>query len=454
MVQWCHFILRLIEDFGFLYAELQRDMPEHAPDKIYNLFLQSNGISTDTRSVEPGQIFLALKGPNFDANAFAREALEKGASYAIVDDDTLEDERAIVVPDGLQTLQQLATLHRSHMEIPVVGLTGSNGKTTTKELMQAVLATKYRSYATPGNLNNHIGVPQTILRCPSDAEIMIVEMGANHIGEIASLCQIAQPTCGLITNVGKDHLEGFGSPEGSLRANSELFQYLLETEGVAFINSEDPVLANMAKRFDDPVFYPGKDDFLHVSLEAASPFVEYAHENGDKVRSQLAGGFNFYNIAAALCVGKHFEVDPQAADQAIESYTPANNRSQWVETEHNNVFLDAYNANPSSMEVALESLAAVHEVPKAVILGDMFELGEYEEEEHKALGQKIAALNFDAVLLCGQAMEHAAKEVPSALHFLTTQDCVAHLRETPLKDHVVLVKGSRGMALEACMKYL
>jgi len=350
-------------------------MKENLSTELYERFRQSQGVSTDTRSIREGQIFFALKGPNFDANTFARQAIEKGAILAVVDrsePDFVDNKNFLVVEDSLEALQWLAGRYRQTFNIPVIALTGSNGKTTTKELTHGVLSKKYRTLSTSGNLNNHIGVPLTVLSIQQDTEIALIELGANHIGEIALLCEICQPTHGLITNIGKDHLEGFGSFEGSLRANSELYQYLIENSGVAFINSGDPILKNMAKRFDSPVFYSSKGDYYHAQLVEETPYLRYQSESGTKTRTQIIGDFNFTNLTAALCIGKFFDVPEIYANEAIAEYVPRNNRSQWIKTESNFVFLDAYNANPSSMQVALNSFQKMQGAKKCAILGDMF----------------------------------------------------------------------------------
>ena len=343
-------------------------------------------VSTDTRNIPEGAIFFALKGPSFNANEFALEALDKGAAFAVIDEETYQkDDRMVLVEDVLQTLQELAQYHRQQLKIPVIGLTGSNGKTTTKELIREVLSQKYKVLATEGNLNNHIGVPLTLLSIDPEIEIAIIEMGANHIGEIARLSEIAQPTHGLITNIGKAHIEGFGGFEGVIRGKSELYHYLIQRGGEVFVNSQDEVLSNMAKRFDKPYFYPAPGDYLTCTLVDADPFVTYENESGTLVKTQLIGTYNFSNIAAAICLGKFFDIPEKEADAAIARYVPTNNRSQIIRKGTNTIILDAYNANPDSMEAALENLKAMKAEDKVVILGDMFELGEESEAEHRRI---------------------------------------------------------------------
>ena len=424
---------------------------------LYERFKQSTGVSTDTRSLSEGAIFFALKGPNFNANDFAHAAIEKGALLAVVDTadpDFQEDERFLVVEDALDALQWLASEYRKEFDIPVIGLTGSNGKTTTKELIHRVLSSKSKAFATPGNLNNHIGVPLTILQMPRDTQIAIVELGANHLGEIAKLCGICQPTHGLITNIGKDHLEGFGSFEGSLRANSELYQYLIENEGVVFINSADSILKNMSKRFSSPILFPGKDDYSQTEFIKSNPFIEYKSESGEIVKTGLIGRYNFDNIASALCIGKYFSVPEPEANAAVAEYRALNNRSEWKKSAYNTILLDAYNANPSSMEVALDSFLEMDGDKKVVLLGDMFELGEYSVEEHRNLGKKLASSDIEKVILCGKEMRYAAGQIQNAVYFPEKKELIQFLQSDPITDYLILIKGSRGMALEDCLPYL
>src|SRR6478609_4820050 len=300
-------------------------------ESIYLKYSESGKVSTDTRQITPGSVFFALKGPNFNANEFAHEALNKGASYAIVDEERfVTDQRILLVDDGLTALQDLARYHRSKLKIPFVGLTGSNGKTTSKELVSAVLSKKFKTYATKGNLNNHIGVPLTLLAIDSSIELAIVEMGANHLGEIATLCAIANPTHGFITNIGRAHIGTFGGYENIIRGKSELYQHLIEHDGIAFINSQNPVLANMAKRFKNHISYPAWGDYYHCEFLGSDPFVTIQSESGDKIVTQLIGAYNFENIAAALCIGKYFKVPPSQANEAIAEYVPGNMRSQVI----------------------------------------------------------------------------------------------------------------------------
>ncbi len=422
---------------------------------LHKRFLRSTGICTDTRKIESDNLFFALKGDNFDGNQYAAKALDNGACYAVVDSpDVVLDDRFILVNDSLKTLQDLATHHRLSLNIPIFSLTGSNGKTTTKELIREVLATKYKVSATEGNLNNHIGVPLTLLKMTPETEIGVVEMGANHVGEIAALAEIARPDAGLITNIGKAHLEGFGGYEGVLRGKTELYNFIIKAKGQIFINSDDAVLMNMAKRMIEPKFYNNPGDFLECEMIASSPFVKYKSENGTLVETQLIGEYNFKNIAAALCVGKYFEVDLSDANEAIASYIPENNRSQIKITERNKIILDAYNANPNSMHGALDNLAAMEHPKKVAILGDMFELGADEALEHESLMNIAISLNLDQVLVCGKASFKAASDKPGIHAFSDRAKLVEYLNQNPINDALILIKASRGMALEVLIDSL
>ena len=423
--------------------------------QLYEKFLESAGVSTDTRKIDLGSIFFSLKGENFDGNKFAGDALDAGASYVVVDNpEVVESDRFLLVEDVLTALQHLAKYHRQQLDIPIFGLTGSNGKTTTKELIREVLSTKYRVIATEGNLNNHIGVPLTLLKISTDTDVGVIEMGANHIGEIATLCEISQPTHGLITNIGKAHLEGFGSFEGVLRAKSELYNYLIQHNGIVFINSDDEVLTNMSKRINEPVFYNNPGDFYECKLISANPFVNFRTEAGEDVQTKLIGTYNFKNMAAALCVGKYFEVNATAANEAIANYLPQNNRSQIINTESNQIILDAYNANPVSMLAALENIDAMDHVNKVVILGDMFELGDDAELEHEKIVEKAANMKLAKAIFCGHASTKAAAKQSNSISFVSKEEVAGYLENNPIKDSLVLIKASRGMGLETLVEYI
>ncbi|WP_057939547.1 UDP-N-acetylmuramoyl-tripeptide--D-alanyl-D-alanine ligase [Algoriphagus resistens] len=426
---------------------------------LYTLFKNSTGVSTDTRKIEKGNLFFALKGPNFDANAFAPKALEMGASAVVIDEANYfveDDERYFWAEDSLKMLQDLANYHRKQLEIPIIGLTGSNGKTTTKELMKAVLSKKFKTAATVGNLNNHIGVPLTLLSVNEEDEIAIVEMGANKPGDIAELCHIAEPTHGVITNIGRAHLEGMGGPEGVLKTKTELFQFLKENKGKVFINSQDPILSNLSKRFEDPVLYPAKGDYCEVQFQEANPFVKFSVERKDTVfLSHLIGAYNFGNIATALTIGKFFGVGIGKAAEAIVEYQPSNMRSQLMEKRSNLIILDAYNANPSSMEVAIRTFGEMTgKKNKMLILGDMFELGEHAEAEHERLGEIISEYDIDKVCFTGQLIAAALAKCPKALYFPDPFSFRNWLQDSKLEDYLILIKGSRGMKLEGLVDFI
>ena len=423
--------------------------------KLYQKYRESGKVSTDTRQIIPGSVFVALKGDKFNANEFAAEALLKGASAAVVDEATYAvDDRYFLVDNALDALQKLARHHRDQLKVPVVGLTGSNGKTTSKELLNAVLSKKYRTYATKGNLNNHIGVPLTILAIDDSIELAIVEMGANHVGEIALLCSIANPTHGFITNIGKAHIGTFGGFENIIRAKSELYHHLITTQGQVFINSQQSILSNMAKRFAKPLFYPAPGEYYHCELLASDPFLRIKAENGDAITTQLVGGYNFENAAAALCIGKFFNVDAKLANKAVAEYAPGNMRSQIVKKNSNTIILDAYNANPSSMAAAIENLSAMNSEKKVVILGDMFELEHEAEAEHRSLGKLLKQKSFDKVYLCGKLMKNAQREFPSAVLFEKKDDLITELKKNPIQNSTILVKASRGIGLETVVDFL
>jgi UDP-N-acetylmuramoyl-tripeptide--D-alanyl-D-alanine ligase len=422
---------------------------------LYKKFTLSTGISTDTRKIKSGNLFFALKGPNFNANEFADEALSSGASYAVIDNKKyIRSDRTILVKDALKALQDLAVFHRKQLRIPVLAITGSNGKTTTKELVKVVLDEKYVCHTTEGNLNNHIGVPLTILKIKKDTEIAIIEMGANKLGDITELCSIAEPTHGIITNIGKAHTEGFGSFEGVLRGKSELYHWLIHHQGIVFINSLDKTLFNMSKRFKKPVFYPQVKDYYRCELIEVNPWIRIKSENEKIIQTQLVGAYNFPNLAAALCIAKYFDVDPDKANKAVSTYHPSNNRSQVIVRGTNTVILDAYNANPESMKAALDNLSNIKVSKKVVILGDMFELGVLTQSEHRAIGKMTSQEGFEEVIFCGEHMKYAKQENNNSVYFKSRSELEKYIENRNFKNCVILIKGSRGMAMEVIAQYI
>ncbi len=418
--------------------------------KLYDLFAAGHPVVTDSRKVVPGAIFFALKGGNFDGNAYAADALEAGAAAAVVDDPQVAvDERFIVIPDVLKALQALARHHRRTLDIPVLAITGSNGKTTTKELIHRVLSTRFKVSATQGNLNNHIGVPLTLLAIAPGTEFAVVEMGANHRGEIAAYCAVAEPDYGLITNVGKAHLEGFGSEAGVRQGKGELFDYLARTDGTAFYLAESEALGEMAAARPGLTAYGYSADALTV-MPSENGLLTLKYGNR-LIHTQLAGDYNRFNVAAALAVGDYFEVDPAEAVAAVESYAPDNHRSQRIETERNILYLDAYNANPSSLAAALENFSSTDEpgYRKVLILGDMLELGAYAEAEHRAILEKIEELGFEEVYLVGEVFSALDKNA-----FPTVGKLAEYLTQNPVTQSVILIKGSRGIRLEELVPVL
>lgn len=423
--------------------------------EIHNLFLKCSSISIDTRKIEKNSMFFAIKGENFDANTFAAKALELGALFVVLDNAAYAiDERTILVENSLETLQELAKFHRSYLKLPIVALTGSNGKTTTKELINVVLSKKFKTKATVGNLNNHIGVPLTLLSFSKETEIGIVEMGANHKKEIEFLCEIAQPDYGYITNFGKAHLEGFGGVEGVIEGKSEMYQYLLKNKKLAFVNLEDPIQSEKSKGIETFTFGVNKEESnLNIKSIQANPFVVINYENFI-VESHLIGLYNANNINAAVAIGKYFKVDENDVKEAIGNYVPENNRSQLLKKGSNQIILDAYNANPSSMAVAITNFLQLENQNKVMILGDMFELGNESHEEHKIIVDSLANQENSVCYLIGKYF-YENKISNKNIHFFETFDAFAeYLRTIHFDEHAILIKGSRGMALERTLDYI
>lgn len=415
---------------------------------LYSKFLLSDGVSIDTRTINKDNLFFALKGPNFNANKYAEKALEMGAAYAVVDDEAyVTDDRMVLVDDTERALQELAIFHRSRFKRPVLAITGSNGKTTTKELINRVLSEKYVTHATVGNYNNHLGVPLTLLHIHPQVEVAIIEMGANHVGEIAQLCMFANPTHGLITNIGEAHTELFGGVEGVLRGKSELFEHLRKTGGIAFINVNDFRLENMSRRFTDPVLFPSSD----LEMIDASPYVKI--KLGDlESQTQLVGKYNFGNIAAAVAVGRAFEVSDESILKAISSYVPDNQRSQIIKKGSTTIVCDCYNANPTSMKAAIDSLSTMAG-KKAVVLGEMKELRDA-VDRHLDVGRWLKTAKFDQVILIGRHMMAAEMLANGAYWFENVEVARPFIEKQSFDNHTVLIKGSRSNGLDKVIDYI
>jgi UDP-N-acetylmuramoyl-tripeptide--D-alanyl-D-alanine ligase len=421
-------------------------------EQLYNIFKESAGVSTDTRTIKKGEMFFALWGDNFNGNLYAAEALEKGACCAIIDDPSYEADKTILVDDCLFELQAMATHHRKELKIPVLAITGTNGKTTTKELISAIMARKVKVHSTKSNLNNHIGVPLTLLSAPVGVQMIIVEMGANHIGEIRTLCLIAKPDYGIITNIGTAHIEGFGSFEGVVKAKIELYEYLRKVNGIALYNDKNHLLAekifrmiNRAVPYSDPT---GTD--LIVDLTSSEIMLtliaEYQHKKYT-INTKLFGKYNVENVKAAIATGLFFGVEMDDIVDSIEKYNPGNNRSQVKITAYNTLICDSYNANPDSMRKALESFAEIKKGKKLIILGDMLELGDKSQEEHLNILKTLNTYGFDNVLLVGPSFESLTAAF-GYKSFRNTDGLIEYLKSNPLKGYHILVKGSNGIMLD------
>lgn len=419
--------------------------------ELYKLYSGCNGISTDTRKIEENSMFFALKGDNFNANEFAIQALDKGAAFAVVDDlelKKLNNNKLIFVDDVLEALQELASFHRYHIGLPLIALTGSNGKTTSKELVHAVLQKHYNTIATIGNLNNHIGVPLTLLRLTEETDLAIVEMGANHQLEIEELCDIAQPDFGFITNFGFAHLEGFGGFEGVIKGKSEMYTYLEENKKQAFVNFDDPIQVEKTQNIKRFGFTLENNPLANIHFKNAQAQPMACLEvNNTTIKSNLTGVYNLPNIAIAISVGLFFNIPIETIKEAIEAYVPQNNRSQWVAIKTNKILLDAYNANPSSILVAIQNFKQLEETNKLMILGDMFELGNETEKEHERIIKEAINTNIKAILV-GSHFYNAQIENSQLVYFKQIEDVFAYIAKENYEDHLILIKGSRGMALE------
>ncbi len=416
---------------------------------LYDLFIHNPQITTDSRNCPRGSIFFALKGDKFDGNQYAGKALASGCVYAVIDNpDYYIGERTILVDNVLKTLQQLAHHHRKVLGLPIIGITGTNGKTTTKELLAAVLSTKFNLLYTEGNFNNHIGVPLTLLRLTHDHEMAVIEMGASHPGDIKELVDIVHPNYGIITNVGRAHLEGFGSFEGVIRTKGELYDYIRRSKGKIFIKKENEYLQSIAKGIEQITYGNGDDAFASGQVVSCDPFLVFNWKQQGKlhtVETHMIGSYNLDNVLAAVAVGRFFKIPAERISRAIAAYEPTNNRSQFKKTDNNELIIDAYNANPSSMKVALDNFITMPVQPKAIILGDMRELGPTSDELHAEVVEQIKKGQFDKVFLCGEHFSKVGKEFSP---FATTEAMVEELRKQPLKGYHILIKGSHSMGLE------
>ncbi len=416
---------------------------------LYDLFIHNPQITTDSRNCPKGSIFFALKGDKFDGNQYAGKALASGCVYAVIDNpDYYIGERTILVDNVLKTLQQLAHHHRKVLGLPIIGITGTNGKTTTKELLAAVLSTKFNLLYTEGNFNNHIGVPLTLLRLTHDHEMAVIEMGASHPGDIKELVDIVHPNYGIITNVGRAHLEGFGSFEGVIRTKGELYDYIRRSKGKIFIKKENEYLQSIAKGIEQITYGNGDDAFASGQVVSCDPFLVFNWKQQGKlhtVETHMIGSYNLDNVLAAVAVGRFFKIPAERISRAIAAYEPTNNRSQFKKTDNNELIIDAYNANPSSMKVALDNFITMPVQPKAIILGDMRELGPTSDELHAEVVEQIKKGQFDKVFLCGEHFSKVGKEFSP---FATTEAMTEELRKQPLKGYHILIKGSHSMGLE------
>jgi UDP-N-acetylmuramoyl-tripeptide--D-alanyl-D-alanine ligase len=434
-------------------------------EKLYSIFKKYNKVTTDTRKIEENTIFFALKGPNFNANSFANEAIEKGAIVVVIDEEIEQkhdNDKYFLVEDVLVFLQQFANHHRKNINIPIIGITGSNGKTTSKELLNAVLSTEKKTFATFGNLNNHIGVPLSILSIGNEVEIAIIEMGANHQKEIELLSNITAPNFGIITNIGKAHIEGFGGVEGILKGKGELYDYIRNQGGKVFINLEEKKLLTISSGLEteyyglerNPNF---QNQMVCGKVLSANPFLKIEWTNLKSLKtfttsSQLVGDYNIHNILMAIAVGLHFNISEENINKGIENYTPNNNRSQLTKTSNNSLIIDAYNANPTSMEAAIRNFYMIDAPQKVLILGDMFELGDDSKTEHQNIVNLIEELNFETVLLCGENFSQISNK--KFQFYKSTSELKNFLSETMLFDKTILLKGSRGMKLDSLVDLL
>ena len=418
---------------------------------IHKIFLKSNGVSTDSRKVKKNDIYFSLKGPNFNGNEFAKSAIEKGACYAIVDQkEYVIDKSYILVEDCLKTLQNLANYHRKNSKAKIIGLTGSNGKTTSKELIFSVLKNEFKTIATTGNLNNHIGVPLTLLSIKEDTEIAIIEMGANHLKEIETLSNIADPDYGYITNFGKAHLEGFKNLEGVIKGKSELYNHLINKSRLIFINNRDKKQVELTKEYSNKFTFGEQNSDSIFSVKSINPTINISIDN-ILIETNLFGQYNIDNIAAAICIGKYFNLDNENIKAGIERYIPENNRSQIIKKGSNKIILDAYNANPTSMQLALSSFNDMKEGKKIVFIGDMFELGENSHQMHQEIVYTVEKMNFDQTFIIGDLF-NKTKHSSNIKSFKNLNDLKGNMDE--ISNSAILIKGSRGMKLENILDFI
>lgn len=427
-------------------------------EHLYQIFLQYKNITTDSRNVKENDLFFALKGENFDGNKYAKSAIQNGCAYAIIDNqEYLYGDKFILVKDVLETLQQLGNYHRKKLEIPIIAITGTNGKTTTKELVAGVLSKKFNVSYTKGNLNNHIGVPLTLLAMDKSTQIGIIEMGANHMNEIKTLCEIAEPDYGIITNIGKAHLEGFGTYENIIKTKSELYAYLKANNGKVFYNSQNGILQDKINELNlDFTSYGNLNSDVYGEILPSNHFLSLNINIGEfksTVKTQLIGNYNFENVLAAASIGYYNKVNPELIIAAIEEYVPQNNRSQYLKTRKNNLILDAYNANPTSVEASVKNFGELQLTNKCLILGDMLELGKDSESEHQKILQLIKSYSFDKIILVG-SVYNSIKSDNDVLKFKDVESLKNWLEENNIQNSNVLIKGSRGIQLEKVVELL
>jgi len=416
-------------------------------DKLYKIFLNHPNITIDSRSIKKNSIFFSLKGNNFNGNKFARESLNNGCKYAIIDEKKYLNKNCILVKDTKETLQKLAAFHRKKLNIPLIGITGTNGKTTTKELVSKVLSSKYKCYSTDGNLNNQIGVPISILEIRQDHEIAVIEMGANKIGEIKNLCKIAQPEAGIITNIGKVHLEGFGNYNGIIKAKTELYDYLYLKKGIVFVNNDDKLLIEKSSKLNTYSYGNEINSSIKSEKKEVFPFLKLKIDN-TLISSNLTGEFQYYNIMAACAIGTYYNISINKIKKSIESYIPKNNRTEIVKTKKNFIILDAYNANPSSMSIMIDSFQKLNKKNKLCILGEMRELGKYSEEEHNKIYNKLVDIGIETIYI-GDKFNNITEN-----HYANIEDFILNMDKYNLTNRSILIKGSRSVYLEKVVSFL